>query len=67
MLEQKPRLKHSMETNQSVYRVIQFWGEYCEAYERLHKPSPHHIQDYCTLMDAYTRYVVKQKELAKNG
>lgn len=61
MLEQKIRLKNAMNDGDSIHRVIQFWNEYCEAYDRLHKPSEKHIQDYCDLMDKYTRYVEKHK------
>ena len=61
MLEAKIRLKKSMENKQPVHRVIECWNEYCEAYERLHRPSEHHIRDYCDLMDKYTRYVRENK------
>jgi hypothetical protein len=64
MLEQKIRLKNAIERKEPVHRVIEFWKEYCEAYERLHKPSEKHIRDYCTLMDVYTRYI---QERRKNG
>jgi hypothetical protein len=62
MLEQKIRLKNAMHDKQPVHRVIQFWNEYCEAYERLHKPSEKHIRDYCDLMDTYTRYIQENKK-----
>lgn len=62
MLEQKIRLKHAIETKQPVHRVIEFWTEYCEAFERLHKPSEHHIKEYCNLMDTYTRYIQEAKK-----
>lgn len=62
MLEQKLRLKKAIQDKEPVHRVIQFWNEYCEAYEALHKPSEHHIRDYCTLMDVYTRYIQENKK-----
>jgi hypothetical protein len=62
MLEQKIRLKNAIERKEPVHRVVQFWNEYCEAYERLHKPSEKHIRDYCTLMDVYTRYIQERKK-----
>ena len=62
MLEQKIRLKQAIESKQPIHRVIQFWNEYCEAYDKLHKPSEHHIKDYCELIDKYTRYVQECKK-----
>lgn len=62
MLTEKLRLKKAIQDKEPVHRVIEFWREYCEAYESLHKPSEQHIRDYCTLMDVYTRYVAEHKK-----
>jgi len=58
---EKIRLEHSMDNAEPISRVIQFWEEYCEAYERLHKPSEHLMKDYCNLMDRYSKYIQKHK------
>jgi len=55
-------LKQAIEKKEPVHRVMEFWKEYCEAYEALHKPSEQHIKDYCTLMDVYTRYIQENKK-----
>jgi hypothetical protein len=62
MLEQKIRLKRAIEKKEPLHRVIEFWNEYTEAFDKLHKPSEQHIKDYCCLSEAYTRYVVEYKK-----
>ena len=57
MLEQKLRLKKAMETLQPKCRVYEFYQEYDEAYQRLHKPSEKHNKDYVDLYFAFLDYM----------
>jgi hypothetical protein len=57
MLEQKLRLLKALKDKEPKNRVKEFFEEYQEAYQRLHKPSEHHKQNYDDLSFKYKKYM----------
>jgi len=56
MLTKKLRLIHSMDDNEPLLRVTEFFIEYKEAYKRLRRPSAEHDKDYENLTVRFDKY-----------
>jgi len=57
MLEQKIKLRKSIEDGEDKIKVSNNYNEFIKAYNKLKNPSRKHIQAYVLMTDYYIKYL----------
>lgn len=66
MLEEKIKVRRAMENKESKKRVKKLFIDYVNAYQKLHKPSEHHIQQYKNMFFKFIEYM-NRKDIPNGG